>query len=204
MRTAGSVSTFLRGAGHSIAAAGASAILVMGFPVLLKATAGELGARGGVVILAVTLTRAPLLVPMTAMQGNLIAYFVDHRSARLRALVAPAGIIAGVGAVGVVAAFLVGPWIMRTAFGADYETSGTLLAWLTAAAVSMALLTLTGAAAVAAALHRAYAVGWVAATMTATALLTLPLSLESRTVIALLCGPLIGIAVHLAALARAD
>ncbi len=36
-----------------------------------------LGATGGVVILAVTLTRAPLLVPLTAMQGNLIAHFVD-------------------------------------------------------------------------------------------------------------------------------
>lgn len=204
LRTAGPVSGFLRGAAHSIAAAGASAILVMGFPVLLKATSGQLGAAGGVVILAVTLTRAPLLVPMTAMQGNLIAHFVDHRSARLRALLGPAGIIVGVGAVGVVAAFLVGPWILRVGFGPEYVTSGALLAWLTAAAVSIALLTLTGAAAVAAALHRAYAVGWVGATLAATLLLTCPLALETRTVLALLCGPLVGIAVHLSALARAD
>ncbi|MFZ0716048.1 hypothetical protein, partial [Mycobacterium sp.] len=83
--TPGSAAAFLRGAAHSITAAGASAILVMGFPVLLKLTSTELGAQGGVVILAVTLTRAPLLVPLTAMQGNLIAHFVDERSARLRA-----------------------------------------------------------------------------------------------------------------------
>ncbi|MFM9034411.1 MAG: hypothetical protein ACKOQ4_09005 [Mycobacterium sp.] len=202
MPTAGSVSGFLRGAAHSIAAAGASAVLIMGFPVLLKATSGVLGAAGGVVILAVTLTRAPLLVPMTAMQGNLIAYFVDHRSTRLRALLAPATIVGAAGAVGVVAAFLLGPAILRTAFGPEYQTSGALLAWLTAAAVSIAALTLTGAAAVAAALHRAYAIGWVGATMAATLLLTLPLDLERRTVVALLCGPLVGIAVHLAALAR--
>ncbi len=202
--TAGSVSTFLRGSAHSIAAAGASAILVMGFPVLLKATSGQLGAAGGVIILAVTLTRAPLLVPMTAMQGNLIAYFVDHRSARLRALLAPAAIIVAIGALGVVAAFLAGPWILRIGFGAEYVTSGTLLAWLTAAAVSIALLTLTGAATVAAALHRAYSIGWVGATLAATALLALPLGLETRTVLALLCGPVVGIAVHLVALARAD
>ncbi len=202
-RTAGSVSDFLRGAAHSIAAAGASAILVMGFPVLLKATSGELGAAGGVVILAVTLTRAPLLVPLTAMQGNLIAYFVDHRSARLRALLAPAGIVAALGAVGVLGAALVGPWLMRVGFGPEYHASGTLLAWLTAAAVSIALLTLTGAATVAAALHRAYSIGWVGATVAATVLLTLPLTLEVRTVVALLCGPLVGIAVHLAALAQA-
>lgn len=204
VRTAGGASRFLRGAAHSIAAAGASAVLVMGFPVLLKATSGELGAAGGVVILAVTLTRAPLLLPLTAMQGNLIAFFVDHRSSRLRALLAPAAVVAAVGAIGIVAAGLVGPWLLRTAFGPAYQATGTLLAWLTAAALSIALLTVTGAAAVAAALHRAYAVGWVGATVTAALLLTLPLSLETKTVVALLCGPLVGIAVHLTALIHTD
>ena len=111
--TPGGTMTFLRGAAHSIAAAGASAILVMGFPVLLKATSGDLGATGGVVILAVTLTRAPLLVPLTAMQGNLIAHFVDQRAERLRALVAPAAVVAGLGAVGVLAAGVFGPWLLR-------------------------------------------------------------------------------------------
>jgi O-antigen/teichoic acid export membrane protein len=203
IRTAGSVSTFLRGAVHSIAAAGASAILVMGFPVLLKATSGQLGAAGGVVILAVTLTRAPLLVPLTAMQGNLIAYFVDHRAKRLRALLAPAAVVLAIGVIGVGAAGLLGPWLMTTAFGSDYHAGGALLAWLTAGAVSIALLTLTGAATVAAALHRPYSLGWVSATVASALLLTLPLDLQARTVVALLCGPLVGIAVHLFALARA-
>lgn len=200
--TPGGTATFLRGVAHSITAAGASAILVMGFPVLLKATSAELGAAGGVVILAVTLTRAPLLVPLTAMQGNLIAHFVDERTDRLRALVAPALLVAGIGGIGVLAAGLIGPWILRAAFGADYDAGSALLAWLTAAAVAIAMLTLTGAAAVAAALHRAYAVGWVGATVASTLLLLLPLALETRTVVALMCGPLVGIGVHLAALAR--
>ena len=208
VRTPGGVWTFLRGASHSIAASGASAILVMGFPVLLKATSGQLGAAGGVVILAVTLTRAPLLVPMTAMQGNLIAYFVDYeagrRGTRLQALARPAAVVLTVGALGVIAAGSVGPWLLRVAFGPQYQTSGTLLAWLTAGAVSIAILTLTGSATVAAALHRVYSLGWVAATVAAALLLTLPLSLETRTVVALLCGPLVGIAVHLAGLARVD
>jgi hypothetical protein len=200
--TPGGTVTFLRGAAHSIAAAGASAILVMGFPVLLKATSGDLGATGGVVILAVTLTRAPLLVPLTAMQGNLIAHFVDQRSHKLRALVTPAAVVGGLGLLGVLAAGLLGPWLVRTAFGADYRADGALLAWLTAGAIAIALLTLTGAATVAAALHRSYSIGWVSATVAAALLLLLPLGLEARTVVALLCGPLVGIAVHLAALAR--
>ncbi|MET0700743.1 MAG: hypothetical protein ABWY93_13865 [Mycobacterium sp.] len=197
-----STASFLRGASHAVAAAGASAILVMGFPVLLKATSGDLGPAGGVVILAVTLTRAPLLVPLTAMQGNLIAHFVDQRGHRLRALLAPAAVVVVVGAIGVVAAWLAGPWLLRTGFGAGYIASGELLAWLTAGAVAIALLTITGAAAAAAALHRAYSVGWICATVASALLLTLPLELQTRTVIALLCGPLVGIAVHLVALAR--
>jgi hypothetical protein len=200
--TPGGTATFLRGASHSIAAAGASAILVMGFPVLLKATSGDLGATGGVVILAVTLTRAPLLVPLTAMQGNLIAHFVDQRTHRLRALVTPAAVVAGLGLLGVLLAGVFGPWLLREGFGAAYRADGELLAWLTAAAVAIASLTLTGAAAVAAALHRAYSVGWVSATVASALLLLLPLGLETRTVVALLCGPMVGIAVHLAALAR--
>jgi O-antigen/teichoic acid export membrane protein len=201
--TPGGTATFLRGAAHSITAAGASAILVMGFPVLLKATTNQLGAEGGVVILAVTLTRAPLLVPLTAMQGNLIAHFVDERTERLRALITPAALVGGIGALGVLAAGLVGPWLLRAGFGPDYHAASALLAWLTAAAVAIAMLTLTGAATVAAALHRAYALGWVGATVASTLLLMLPLPLETRTVVALLCGPLVGIGVHLVALSRA-
>lgn len=204
LTAAGSARTFLTGAFHSVAAAGASAVLIMGFPVLLKATTPELGAAGGVVILAVTLTRAPLLVPLTALQGNLIAHFVDQSHRRLRALVAPAGAVTAIGCLGVLAAWWAGPWLLRSAFGPDYQAAGGLLAWFTAGAVAIALLTLTGAAAVAAALHRAYAAGWVGATLAAVALLLLPLGLETRTVIALLCGPIVGIAVHLFALATAD
>jgi hypothetical protein len=199
-----SAGSFLRGAAHAVAAAGASAILVMGFPVLLKATAGDLGATGGVVILAVTLTRAPLLVPLTAMQGNLIAHFVDQRSHRIRALAGPAALVAGCGAVGVVAAGLAGPWLLRVGFGPDYVAPGSLLAWLTAGAVAIALLTVTGAATVAAALHRAYSLGWVSATVASGLLLTVPIALETRTVVALLCGPLVGIGVHITALTYAS
>lgn len=203
LRAPGTTVTFLRGAGHSIAAAGASAVLVMGFPVLLKATSdGDLGAAGGVVILAVTLTRAPLLVPLTAMQGNLIAHFVDQRTHRLRALIVPAAVVGALGVVGVAVAGMFGPWLLQEAFGAEYVADGALLAWFTAAAVAIALLTLTGAATVAAALHRGYAAGWLSATVASALLLLLPLDLEVRTVVALLCGPLLGMAVHLVALAR--
>ena len=136
------------------------------------------------------------------MQGNLIAYFVDHRARRLRALLAPAALVAGGNRRGGgrgPARSVADPHRVRRRLPAR----GALLAWLTAAAVSISMLSITGAAAVAAALHRAYSLGWVGATVASALLLTLPLDLSTRTVVALLCGPLVGIAVHLAALARA-
>ena len=96
-----------------------------------------------------------------------------------------------------------GPWLLRVGFGPHYDASSALLAWLTAAALAIAMLTLTGAATVAAALHRAYSLGWVSATVASGLLLLVPLPLQTRTVVALFCGPLVGIGVHLAALARA-
>jgi hypothetical protein len=158
---------------------------------------------GGAIILAVTLTRAPLLVPLNAMQGNLIAHFVDQRNERLQALIAPALVIGGIGGVGLLAGGLTGPWLLGVGFGLDYYASGALVAWLTAAAVAIAMLALTGTAVVAASLHPAYSLGWVDATVRSKLLLLLPLALETRTVIALLCGPLVGVAIHLVALARA-
>ncbi|SUA02691.1 putative integral membrane protein [Mycolicibacterium fortuitum] len=55
------------------------------------------------------------------MQGNLIAHFVDQRDKRLRALLAPAAAVAALGAVGVAAAGLLGPWLLRVAFGEEYR-----------------------------------------------------------------------------------
>src|SRR6202007_1139156 len=102
-------------------------ILVMGFPVLLKATSNQLGADGGGVILMGPLTPAPRLGPLTAMQGNLIAHFVDERTERLRALIAPAALVGGIGALGVLAAGLVGPWLLRVGFGPDYHAPGAMV-----------------------------------------------------------------------------
>lgn len=200
--THGELLTFLRGTAHSVTAALASGVLVMGFPVLLKLTSSELGAEGGVLILLVTLTRAPLLVPMGGLQSNLIAHFVDRPTERLRALIAPAVVIGVIGGGGAIIAGFLGPWLLKVGFSANYHASGQLLAWLTVGAVALALLALTGNAVVAAALHRAYSIGWVGATLVSTLLLMLPTELETRTVIALLCGPLVGTVIHLTALGR--
>ncbi len=181
-------------------AAAASAVLVMGFPVMINATGGARDADAGLVgavILAVTLTRAPLLVPLNSFQGVLITRFVDGREHVLRAIIAPVAVVIGIGVLGAGAAWLVGPWLLEHVFGADFRLGGADLALFTLGATTLAVLTVTGAAAIAIGAHRWYAAGWWGATIASIALLLLPIGVTDRVAIALICGPLVGVAVHL-------
>ncbi|MGL4305198.1 MAG: lipopolysaccharide biosynthesis protein [Mycobacteriaceae bacterium] len=193
---------YLRGAMHTVSASAASAVLIMGFPVLLRITSADLDAQAGVIILAVTLTRAPLLVPLTTFQGAVISYFLDRPNNKLHALLLPGAGIFTIGSLGIIAAATVGPWLFRTAFGDQYQSSPALLAGLTVGALLIAVLTLTSSATVAAAEHRWYSAGWWVATTVSLVMLFLPWAVEMRTVSALTVGPALGIVVHLWVLSR--
>lgn len=188
----------------AMAAAAASAVLVMGFPVLINATAGRSAdtATVGAVVLAVTLTRAPLLVPLNSFQGVLITRFVDGRDHLAAALRAPAAGVAAIGIAGSGLAWLVGPWLMTAVFGADFRLPGATLAALTMGATVLALLTVTGAAAIAVGAHRWYAAGWWCATIASVALLLIPVGVQGRVALALAGGPVVGMLVHAVALGR--
>ncbi|PRI10214.1 hypothetical protein [Leucobacter massiliensis] len=184
---------------RTLAASVATAILINGFPVFLSLFGRTDAATLGAVILAVTLTRAPILVPLTALQSMLIARLSAVREGRGRLLAAVLGIVAAL--TGLVAAFVWlwgGPLLARF-FGEGFVLSSATLAGLVAAAGALGVLTATGAAALARERHTAFAAGWLAAAVLALALLALlPLPLEARVVIALLAGPLLGAVVHLA------
>lgn len=182
----------------AMAAAAASAVLVMGFPVLINATRGDDAetATIGAVVLAVTLTRAPLLVPLNSFQGVLITRFVDGRARPGAALAGPLAVVAGIGVVGAVAAWAIGPWLLSAVFGADFRLSGLSVAAFTLGATTLALLTVTGAATIAVGAHGWYAAGWWVATLASIGLLLLPLGVADRVAIALIGGPIFGMAVH--------
>ncbi|MDY6809397.1 MAG: polysaccharide biosynthesis protein [Actinomycetota bacterium] len=188
----------------AMTAAAASAVLVMGFPVLITATGSDAdSAAVGAVVLAVTLTRAPLLVPLNSFQGVLITRFVDGRQQVGAALRVPLAAVAAIGVAGAGAAWLVGPWLLSTVFGADFRLGGAALAAFTLGATTLALLTVTGAATIAVGAHRWYAAGWWLATLASIGLLLLPADVTVRVAIALIGGPLVGMAVHgVALLAR--
>jgi O-antigen/teichoic acid export membrane protein len=194
----------LRSTGYALAGAASSAALIVGFTVLLSVTTdAEVYRTAAPLIMAIQLTRAPLLVPLGAYQGVAIAYVLRNRDAGLAPLVRIAGAVVALGGLAAGLAALLGPWLLETILGAEYRVTPLLLAELTLAAAVLALLTLTGAAALAVRAHRAFSVGWLVATLGATALLLLPAPIETRAVLSLAIGPLAGVAVHVVAIRRA-
>jgi O-antigen/teichoic acid export membrane protein len=186
---------------QSMLAQAAAAALVVGFPVMLAATTGPADYRQAApLILAISLTRAPLLVPLNAVQGVAVSYLVHAGRRFSRALLGVIGIVTGVGLGGSLAAWAVGPWLMATLFGSDYRVQGWVLGLLTLSATLLAVLTITGATCQATDRHAVFLAGWVVATSSAALLLLLPGSLEQRSVTALLGGPTLGLAIHVGAL----
>lgn len=193
----------LRNTGHAVVAAASSAALVVGFPVLLRLTTEPATFRTAApLILAISVTRAPLLMPLAAYQGVAIAHFVTHRERGLAGLRRILGLVVAAGLVVSALAALVGTWALRLLFGPDYGVPGGVLAGLTLGATALALITLTGAATLALGSHVAFASGWFTATALALGALLLPLTLEGRTIVGLVAGPLAGLCVHAWAIQR--
>ena len=178
----------------SCAASGVSALLLVGFPVLLRlTTSDEVFAGAAPIVLAVSLCRAPLLVPLGAYQNVVVTRVALHG---VRVLVPVLVALGGVTLAGALVAWPLGPWALRIV-NPDYHVDGPVFAGLVLGAGLVAVLTMTGAAAVALDHHTVYLAGWIAATVVVVATLLLPWSLDGRVVASLLAGPAVGVAVHL-------
>ncbi|WP_080793198.1 hypothetical protein [Corynebacterium pacaense] len=201
-----SAAVFTRQALTAMAASGATAVLITGFPTLVKLTNPDTTGQAvtaAAVIYAVTLTRAPLLVPLQQFQSAIIVRFVQNRQAPLRALAAPLLIVWTVGLIGAGLAWLIGPWLLEVLLAREiYAVPGSLLAVLTLGATSTATLMVTGCASIAYGRHGLYLGGWLMATAVAIGLLLGPWELATAAGLALICGPLAGLVVHAAALLR--
>ncbi|MHA7269957.1 hypothetical protein [Arthrobacter sp. HLT1-20] len=182
--------------GFALATAAASAVLITGFPAVIKIAAdpGEF-ASAAPLLLAVSLTRAPIMIPLQAFQGVVMTSLIHSQRPARQVLAKPFAVIVILGVVGACLAALVGPYIMLI-FGPDYSVDGLLLGALTLDAAFLAILTLTGTAAMALGKHRLYLAGWVVATAVSVALLFLPTPLAGTVVVSLLIGPILGAVVH--------
>jgi O-antigen/teichoic acid export membrane protein len=186
---------------RTVVAAAATAALIAGFPALLRATdplAPE--AVVGPLVLVLTLTRAPLVIPVMAMQSYLVVRLraepqgAGRRTAQLVALVLL------VAALAAALLALVGPGLFAALFGPAYALDGAVIAGLVASAGFVAGLAITGPALLARERHSAVTAGWVVAVAVLLAVLLLPLPLTERALLALAAGPAVGLVVHAIAL----
>ncbi|MFL6090646.1 MAG: hypothetical protein ACJ71Z_10950 [Aeromicrobium sp.] len=181
----------------AMGSAAGSALLVVGFPVLVALTSTDRELAGAApVLLAVSLTRAPLLLPLSIYQNLIVTRVAERGVAALRM---PVAATVGLSFFGAALAYVIGPWALELVQD-GYVVSPGVLAGLVLAAGCTALITLSGAAALTVGLPGANLLGWLAAAAAGTALLTLDLPLDTRIVIALFCGPSIGAALHVIAM----
>ncbi|AKE40453.1 hypothetical membrane protein [Corynebacterium kutscheri] len=184
---------FVRRALTSMAASGATAVLIVGFPTIVKFVHSEPSTvPAAAIIYAVTLTRAPLLVPLQQFQSTLIVRFVHGSPVRT-----PLLIVWVCGILGSITAYALGPWLMVTILGSAYAIPAWLLGALTIGATCTASLMITSAAALAREQHGTYLLGWVVATLIAVIVLATNLPLEIASCAALTLGPLSGLGVQL-------
>lgn len=192
----------------SFLSSAAAAVLMMGFPNVLKASgaAEREPVVLGTLILAISITRSPIMIPLQAFQGVAVSAFLKQRHRPVAAFIKPAAAVVAVGAVGALAAYLLGPLLFRLiyppAVGAEsaYEAaaSGITLGALVFASALLALMTLSGNMALAVNQHRIYLAGWVvAAAVTLSLAFLIPAPLVPRAIVALAVGPVCGFVVHM-------
>ena len=193
---------FLGRSAAAMVSSGCANLLVVGLPALITATGDASDRARGVLFAAILLTRTPVLLLANAVRPVVVRVFVENRNRlgvwawRVAPLVVTASVVAS--AIG----WIAGPWALRILFGDDFQVSGALMAGLVLAAVLILLQTWTGVALAAVNRDGASTVGWLVAVITAVGCLLLPLGLEARTVVALLAGPGVGMALHLVVLRR--
>jgi O-antigen/teichoic acid export membrane protein len=202
-RVALSYGTLIRNSSQTMLAASATALLINGFPLILSFFSGSDDKHIlGALILAVTLTRAPILVPLMALQSYLVTRFSLRPEAVAKLVVRLLALIAVIIGLLAFAAALIGTQVMSLVFGAGFALPPSVLAPLVASSGLIGALCVTGPAVLARQLHAGYAIGWVVASIVAIFVLFLPVQLETRTVLALSIGPFIGLCVHIGFLVR--
>jgi O-antigen/teichoic acid export membrane protein len=190
---------------RTIVAAGSMGLMVSGFPFLLGLTSSSAPkAELGLLILAVTLTRAPLIVVVMALQSFLVVFFRGKTDAFGASFARVVGLIFGTGAILAIVAGWLGPSVFRLLFPAETAPAGWLLSVLVVSSALVGALCVSGPAVLSLGRHGVYSAGWLIAAVVTIVCIALPTGLVTRCVVALLVGPITGLTIHLALIARAS
>ncbi|EPD86724.1 hypothetical protein E5344_01235 [Microbacterium laevaniformans] len=193
----------LRNTGKTVGAAIAMGIMITGLPLLLRASTQDGGVTElAATIFAITLTRAPIVIPVIALQSYIIARARDREgvffSVRVRHVAALSVALLVVGAV----AGLAGPWAVSAISGGSLAITPILMAIIADSAVLVAAMAGLGSLLVASSRHDWYLGGWIVAAVLTVALLFSPVAFDARLEVALLLAPAAGLVVHVIGLQR--
>lgn len=187
---------------RTIVAATATGIMVSGFPLMLGLTSHSVPrALQGMFVLAITLTRAPLIVVAMSLQSYLVVQFRNHVDRFWRQFLGLISVVVAGGVVLAVAGWLLGPPIYRLISPTGPQPDGVFFAILVGSSVLVAALCITAPALLARSQHFVYTAGWVTAAVATIVALLLPLDFATRIITALVAGPVLGLIVHGVALA---
>lgn len=192
-----------RNASVTLVASLAMGLLISGLPLLLSLLASDAPADLLTSLMLINnLTRAPLVVPILALQGFLLVQFRDAGPALLPRTLKWLGIVAaGVVVISGVAA-LFGPAIMAWLYPHVLTLGSVDFAVIVLGGGLTGIMCVTGQAVLAAARHREYTAGWIVSAAATIVVLLLPFDVHTRILTALVVGPALGVLVHLAAIAR--
>jgi hypothetical protein len=190
--------------GRTIVAAASMGLMVSGFPLVLSLTSATVPEDDlGLIILAATLTRAPLIVVGMALQSFLIVFFRTRLARFWRSLLQLEAVVLGLGAVLAALGYLLGPWVFALLFPGQAVPEAWVIATLVASSALVGALCVSAPAVLSRNAHSAFTAGWVLAALTTVICLLLPLEFLERTMLALLVGPAAGVLLHAVYLAVA-
>ncbi|MGK9148849.1 hypothetical protein KXS11_14565 [Plantibacter flavus] len=188
---------------RTVVAAAATGVMVSGLPLMIQATGDTVSANAfGSLSYAITLTRAPIVIVVLALQSYLVVVFRSHADAVLGWVVRLSALVLGAAGVLALLAWWLGPWALSVLFGRQDVLAGGTIALLVATAGLVGVLCVTGAATLSRAQHGFFAGGWIVAAVVTVVALALPLGLHERVLLALTIGPLAGLIVQCLALVR--
>lgn len=200
-----SVFAMLGKAARTVVGSAATAVLISALPLFVAATATDESPAGvGALIFNLTITRAPLVIPILAFQGWLVVAFRDERAGWPKRVMLLLGAILLAGAALAIVAWFAVPSIIGWLFGSGYALSPWLTSGIVLTASLTAALCASGAVVIARSGHTAFLVGWVLAAGIAILALFLPLEVGPRVLVALALGPAVGLVVHALFLRRSS
>ncbi|GAA4539468.1 lipopolysaccharide biosynthesis protein [Amycolatopsis samaneae] len=184
--------------------AGLAAAVIGGYPTMVKLLAPAPDeAQFGVLTVALMVARLPLLL-LSPLQALAVPTAVRlsstaegmHRLRRMLAVGTLGTLV--LAAVGALVGFLIGPWLIKLLFGADYVAEGWWMTGLVWGTVLLTAMQLMAAVLVARTQANKVLLTWASVTVTtALVLLFLPGDAIFRAVVGLGAGPTVGLAVVL-------